>query len=191
MEACFYECEVNTAFYRKYTDDQYSFCCQGSNCNNGTYSATLNYTCTGNENQWQLHAMPIKASFADSWYRACAEDYFCGTGDYFDCANNYHSEQARLAALAAEREANLTAALANVQSDDLQNWVIPVAVVGAILILILCGFTILLICKEKSGEPVFKSLGDPVAKTNSVNSNVSKTSASLGRPGHPGGVKAV
>ena len=192
MEACFYECEVNTGFYRKYTDDQYNFCCPGSNCNTGTYNATLNYTCTGNENQWQLHAMPIKASFADSWYRACAEDYFCGTGDYFSCATDYHSEQTRLAALAAERVANMTSALAGLAYiQSLQDWVIPVAVVGAILLLVLCGFTIFLICKEKSGEPVFKSLGDPVDKTNSVNSTVSKTSASLGRPGHPGGLKAV
>ena len=158
MESCFYECEVNTGFYRKYTDDQYNFCCQGWNCNTGTYNATLNYTCTGNENQWQLHAMPIKASFADSWYRACAQDYFCGDGDYFSCATDYHSEQARLAALAAERVANMTSALAGLAYiQSLQDWVIPVAVIGAILLLVLCGFTIFLICKEKSGEPVFKS----------------------------------
>ena len=40
------------------------------------------------ENAWQLYKMPIKASFAESWYRACANDLFCGDGDFFDCAGD-------------------------------------------------------------------------------------------------------
>ena len=37
----------------------------------------------------QMFEMPIKASYADAWYRACANDMFCGGCDYFACAYDY------------------------------------------------------------------------------------------------------
>lgn len=50
--------------------------------------------------RWQMYKMPIKASFADAWYRACANDLFCGTGDYFSCAGDYHAQIEQEAAIA-------------------------------------------------------------------------------------------
>ena len=53
--------------------------------------------------------MPIKASFADAWHRACANDLFCGgnDGNYFSCAEDYH---AQIAAEADAEAARLAAA---------------------------------------------------------------------------------
>lgn len=56
------------------------------------------------ENKWELYRMPIKASFADAWHRACANDLFCGgnDGNYFSCAEDYHQQIAAEETLAAE-----------------------------------------------------------------------------------------
>jgi folate receptor len=100
MEACFYECEPSNGLYRKYSDAQF-FACNptGANFPNGTFvtvpiNATHNstYMCDGGENQWQMWKMPIKASVCDSWFRACQEDFFCGGGNYFTCANDFHAD---------------------------------------------------------------------------------------------------
>ena len=84
-EACMYECEVNTGLYRKYTDAQHAACSADGVAVGAavTLSDGTAYTCTvhwgGNhENRWQLHEMPIKASYADAWYRACVDDLFPG-----------------------------------------------------------------------------------------------------------------
>ena len=85
-EACLYQCDVNVALYRKYTDAQH-FACSHEGVGDGqavTLSDGTAYTCIvskwgGNdENKWQINAMPIKASYADAWYRACAGDYITG-----------------------------------------------------------------------------------------------------------------
>ena len=64
-EACFYECEVNTGLYRKYTDAQHAACSADGVAVGAT--VTLDdgsaYNCTvgwgGNdENQWQVHVQP-------------------------------------------------------------------------------------------------------------------------------------
>ena len=34
--------------------------------------------------------MPIKASYADAFYRACANDQFCDSGSFWDCKGLYH-----------------------------------------------------------------------------------------------------
>jgi len=110
QEACFYECEVNAGLFRKFSDEQHDACsavgvAQGATV---TLASGSNYTCVpdtwgpGNaENKWQMYKMPIKASFADAWYRACANDLSCGTGDYFSCAGDYHAQLENEAAIEA------------------------------------------------------------------------------------------
>lgn len=44
-------------------------------------------------NQWQMYKMPIKASFCDAFYTACAHDYFCGTGDFWSCSADYRANE--------------------------------------------------------------------------------------------------
>ena len=96
-ESCMYECDVNAGLYRKYTDAQHAACSADGVAIGAavTLSDGTAYTCTVNawggndENRWQLHEMPIKASYADAWYRACANDFFSGGEDcgfgFFSC----------------------------------------------------------------------------------------------------------
>lgn len=116
MEACLYECEPSAGLFRKFNDSQ---------------------TEHPDFNEWQLHKMPIKKSFCDAWYTACANDYFCGSGDYFECAAYYDESKAN----AATTEQN-------------QGLVIGLSVVGAVAALGLI-FSFYLVCREKQGKPVF------------------------------------
>eukprot|EP01026_Neomeris_dumetosa_P048142 TRINITY_DN4155_c0_g1_i3.p2 TRINITY_DN4155_c0_g1~~TRINITY_DN4155_c0_g1_i3.p2 ORF type:complete len:491 (-),score=55.63 TRINITY_DN4155_c0_g1_i3:214-1686(-) len=58
-ELCFYECDVNAGKYRKHPQ------CE--------------------ENTWQMEGMPIKASYCNAWFQACAEDYVCACRPEDDC----------------------------------------------------------------------------------------------------------
>lgn len=86
MESCFYECDPNVGIYRKHkntADDPDPFggeqpLFDGTDATNG----------------WGVHQMPIKASFFDAWYQACKDDYFCGDGSYWDCANQWEAGDA-------------------------------------------------------------------------------------------------
>jgi hypothetical protein len=65
MEACFYECDHNIGKYRKYP------------------------TCVdalGEQNAWEIAAMPLSSTQADAWFNACQNDLFCtgASGSYFD-----------------------------------------------------------------------------------------------------------
>jgi len=107
-EACLYECDVNAGLWRKFSDEQHSLCEAAAQGATVTLASGAEYTCSpdpwgaGNaENKWQLEDMPIRASYADSWFRACANDLFCGSGDYFECAGEYHTYLAEQEAAAA------------------------------------------------------------------------------------------
>jgi len=174
MEGCFYECEVNAGLYRKFTDEQHQYCSEAAE---GAYIPEINYTCQvsawgGNaENRWQLDGMPIRRSMADSWYRACKNDLFCGTGDYFACAGDYHAQLAAEAANTtywAARFANESAAkLAAAQREAEENAnklpqfgvVIIIVAVSMVLLLVLC--TVSMAHSEKAGRPVFKPAAAP------------------------------
>eukprot|EP01026_Neomeris_dumetosa_P048147 TRINITY_DN4155_c0_g2_i1.p1 TRINITY_DN4155_c0_g2~~TRINITY_DN4155_c0_g2_i1.p1 ORF type:complete len:499 (-),score=60.13 TRINITY_DN4155_c0_g2_i1:133-1629(-) len=58
-ELCFYECDVNAGKYRKHPD------CE--------------------DNSWQMEGMPIKASYCDEWFQACADDFVCACRPEDDC----------------------------------------------------------------------------------------------------------
>lgn len=97
MEACFYECEPNAGLFRKHKDSAVDPDPFG-----GSQPLHDDPECV-TTNAWQMHQMPIKASFCDAWYNACKEDYFCGAndGDYFQCAKQWEpfdiiAEQNRL-----------------------------------------------------------------------------------------------
>jgi len=180
-EACMYECEVNTGLYRKYTDAQHAACSADGVADGAavTLSDGTAYTCTvgawgGNdENRWQLLNMPIKASYADAWFRACANDLFPGgegcDGDMFACAGTYHAQLAADTALAAELAANETAAAAfdlaaekklleDEKNKGLEVWAIALIIILSLLGLICCIGVVLLIMKEKQGKPLFVTM---------------------------------
>ena len=56
-----------------------------------SYSENYNATADCSHNSWELFQMPIKASYCDAWYEACADDFFCASegGDFFSCAAEY------------------------------------------------------------------------------------------------------
>jgi folate receptor len=180
-EACMYECEVNTGLYRAYTDAQHAACSADGVAEGATVTLSDNttYTCIvgawgGNdENRWQLRGMPIKASYADAWYRACANDLFPGgegcDGDMFACAGTYHAQLAAEAVLAAELAANKTrddAALEAQMAADLQAekdkgleaWAIALIVILSLLGLACCIGVVMLVMKEKQGKPMFVNM---------------------------------
>mmetsp|Transcript_46846 Transcript_46846/g.85830 ORF Transcript_46846/g.85830 Transcript_46846/m.85830 type:complete len:293 (-) Transcript_46846:30-908(-) len=121
QEACFYECEPNVGYYKKYPDgmDEGGF-----------------------ENHWQMHNMPIKASYCDSWYAACADDLFCGTGDFFQCAREYQ----------ALDEAP--------EDSSMAGGVIAIIVAGAVLLAVSCAILAFFILRERAGRPVFTPLNE-------------------------------
>lgn len=81
MEGCFYECEPNAGIYRKHKAD-------ATHPDPFNGEQPLHMGGSEETNTWQLHAMPIKASFCNSWYQACRNDMFCAAsgGDFFSCA---------------------------------------------------------------------------------------------------------
>uniref|UniRef100_A0A7S0I134 Folate receptor-like domain-containing protein n=1 Tax=Phaeocystis antarctica TaxID=33657 RepID=A0A7S0I134_9EUKA len=107
-EACMYECEVSMGHYRRFTDEQHTLCANVSGLSPAggpaaapgasvTLADGSAYTCVKDpwapknaENKWEIHQMPIKASYADAFYRACANDQFCDSGSFWDCKGLYH-----------------------------------------------------------------------------------------------------
>eukprot|EP00729_Bicosta_minor_P003432 gene3432-3063_t len=95
-EACFYECEPAAGHYRRYPAtpsatvvDEHVRPEFESQCD--SYSENYNATADCSHNSWELFQMPIKASYCDAWYEACADDFFCASegGDFFSCAAEY------------------------------------------------------------------------------------------------------
>merc|ERR1712048_1392898 len=88
QEACFYECDRNAGLYRKWNATEYDPKCDA---NAPEYDEAFATSTSCNHNKWQMHKMPIKASYCDAWLTACSKDKFCATddGDYFTCAKHY------------------------------------------------------------------------------------------------------
>jgi len=134
QEACFYECEPNVSYFRKYND--------------------TNHT---DYNEWQLGNMPIKKSYCDAWYTACYNDYFCGKGNFFECKAHYWANEADRANEAARvneaARANEAALLAGTENSA-TTYVVSLSIVGALLV-VGAGFALFLVYREKKGTPVF------------------------------------
>jgi len=150
QEQCFYECDPNAGLYRKF---------RPSTLPGQGLAGTKDYNASDDShNEWQIHAMPIKASYCDAWFTACRRDKFCASagGSYFSCGAVYeaHDQVAELqAALVKAKEAK--------DEDDETDVGIIVALVGAgVAICVLLAFGCCLVMKEKAGKPVFGTLLD-------------------------------
>jgi folate receptor len=146
QEACFYECDPNAGLYRKFPKAIY-------NASNEDH------------NEWQMHKMPIKASYCDAWFTACRKDKFCASdgGSYFSCAAEYEKVDAQMVALQTQL------AEANSKTDTMQTEYIVAFIAGGVLIFGLCITGCIIIKKEKAGKPLFGKLLDvspgPAAQT--------------------------
>jgi len=121
-EACMYECEASISAFRKYSDEEKALCkadgvAVGATVTKPSDGST--YTCVADawkpknsENSWEIHQMPIKASYADAFYRACANDQFCDSGSFWACEGLYHQHLNTEAELAANKTRDDAAAAA-------------------------------------------------------------------------------
>jgi len=164
-EACMYECDANMGVFRKYTDEEKALCTADGVAANATVTKAdgSTYTCVGAENAWEIHQMPIKASYADAFYRACANDYFCDSGSFWDCHAEYHAHLAELAANKTKAEEKLKLELeAEKKNKDkgLPAWAIALIVVLSLLGLLCCTLFLVLVVKEKQGKPMFVTMAD-------------------------------
>lgn len=155
QEACFYECDANVGFYRKYDADHYDPRCDAQS---GNYSPMYAASRLCSHNTWELHQMPIKASYCDAWYAACRADHFCAgrNGDFFSCAGvAKNMDEVRLINEtwgALSRGITSTGEYAH---DTLQQlWHTAVLITGSVAVLTCC-FGIFLIRRECEGRPVF------------------------------------
>jgi folate receptor len=134
MEACLYECEPNAGLFRKFNDSQ---------------------TEHPEYNEWQIHKMPIKKSFCDSFYTACYDDYFCGKGNFWECEAHYKTNLAEEALKETEDR--------KAKDDKNKALTIGLSVAGGLAVVsVIASFY--LVWNEKSGNPVFK----PVETTATV-----------------------
>lgn len=172
-EACFYECDVNMGLFRRFTDDQHTACTAEGVAVGATVLLAdgTDYTCVEEwganaENKWEIHQMPIKASYADAFFRACANDYFCDAGGFWDCHANYWEHEAwKAEVLANETAANKTKAdeeadrlakeLEAEKDKGLPVWAIILIILFGMLGVICCFGTLCLVTKEKQGKPLF------------------------------------
>jgi len=163
QEACFYECEVHAGNYRRYSDATVAVCKNltsdhpqwESNGCAGPAGALNNFF---GPNAWQLYKMPIKASYCDAWYLACSNDYFCGSGDFFECAVDYFAEEARNKTLNEELARNRTRDAAKGGGDDVEAWAIALIAILGGFILVACAGIYFMVMREKRGKPIFQAM---------------------------------
>ena len=151
-EACLYECDANLGAFRKYSDEEKALCTADGVAVGATVTKAdgSSYTCVKKgdsenaENAWEIHQMPIKASYADAFYRACANDYFCDSGSFWTCHAEYHAH------LKSEAE----------KDEGLPAWAIALIVVLSAAGLLCCILFVVLVVKEKQGKPMFLTMPD-------------------------------
>jgi len=141
QEACFYECEPNAGYFKKYADGG-----------------------PDGDNHWQMWKMPIKASYCDAWWTACADDLFCGAGDYFACAREY--------VVQASQAVNTGSS-----DDGISGGVIAVIVAGGVLLLVACGMLGFFIVRERAGRPIFAPLMEKQASPGSGGQSIGNSAA--------------
>eukprot|EP00288_Rhodomonas_lens_P016791 CAMPEP_0177705446 /NCGR_PEP_ID=MMETSP0484_2-20121128/8712_1 /TAXON_ID=354590 /ORGANISM="Rhodomonas lens, Strain RHODO" /LENGTH=311 /DNA_ID=CAMNT_0019216873 /DNA_START=296 /DNA_END=1231 /DNA_ORIENTATION=+ len=131
QEACFYECEPTAGLYRKYQKHEFD-------PNNPDH------------NEWQMYGMPIKASYWDAWFAACANEKFCAHdgGDFFSCAAKYELADA-----------------ADGGSSKLGAGAIAGIAVACVFGVAASAFALFMYRRERAGEPVFQPLNRDQART--------------------------
>jgi len=147
-EQCFYMCDANLGLYRKFHGSALPL-----------RPGTQPYNASDeNHNQWQIHAMPIKASYCDAWWQACRKDKF-----YADDGGSYFSAGAvwekfdEVAELQAELE---KAKKAQEEDDEMDVGIIGAFVGAGVVICGLLAFGCCLVKREKAGKPMFGTLLD-------------------------------
>mmetsp|Transcript_16848 Transcript_16848/g.46071 ORF Transcript_16848/g.46071 Transcript_16848/m.46071 type:complete len:336 (+) Transcript_16848:204-1211(+) len=172
QEACFYECDPNAGLFRKWNATEYDARCDRYAQEYDEAFAAANKC---DHNAWQMHKMPIKASYCDAWFTACAANLFCSAddGDYFTCAAHYEAfdvaaeleqkqkelqqKQAALERLEAEKnELN--------KSDGMDPGILVLIIVLSFVAVLAVGGGACLIMREKSGKPVFAKQVDESAR---------------------------
>ncbi|CAJ1381079.1 unnamed protein product [Effrenium voratum] len=158
QEACFYECDPNVGLYRKYHRGIYDPRCDAKS---KAYSPMYAASRLCSHNTWELHQMPIKASYCDSWYAACHTDYFCAgdSGDFFSCAGaaTVIDEEARIMNKtwgAMSRGINRAEAFAQ---QELQGMLKALIAISTTLAALAIAFGCYLVRRERQGTPVFAS----------------------------------
>merc|ERR1711862_197773 len=88
-------------------------------------------------NEWQMHGMPIKASYCDAWFTACRKDKFCASagGSFFSCAAVYKKIDQ-----VAELQEKLKRAEAKVDSDGMDTGIVIGFISAGIVIFALLVF---------------------------------------------------
>lgn len=137
-EACFYECEPAVGLFRKYPSGAVLHDRDGHEVHDprcDTYSDTFNQTfadanCNmgyNGHNSWEIHKMPIKASYCDAFYDACKADLFCGHGNFFDCAkvNPNADEAAKTTMENREKYLQEEAAAARLRDNPVETITVP------------------------------------------------------------------
>eukprot|EP00928_Gymnodinium_smaydae_P011204 TRINITY_DN14162_c0_g1_i2.p1 TRINITY_DN14162_c0_g1~~TRINITY_DN14162_c0_g1_i2.p1 ORF type:complete len:324 (+),score=63.23 TRINITY_DN14162_c0_g1_i2:140-1111(+) len=150
QESCFYECDPNAGYYRKHAPGTYDARCDKyAPGYNSTYSKENN--CVHNE--WEMHGMPIKASYWDAMFDACRNDLFCGDGNFFSCAAKYEAVD-----LKAEKD-RLEAELADAKEQaGLSIGIIILIVAISVALLCACAFMYFMVSRERRGKPIFGRL---------------------------------
>eukprot|EP00930_Biecheleria_cincta_P083418 TRINITY_DN7299_c0_g1_i1.p1 TRINITY_DN7299_c0_g1~~TRINITY_DN7299_c0_g1_i1.p1 ORF type:complete len:332 (-),score=57.04 TRINITY_DN7299_c0_g1_i1:178-1173(-) len=163
QEACFYECDPNAGLYRKFNSSVYDPRCDEYATG---YDAAYAKANACSHNAWQMHHMPIKASYCDSWYDACRKDKFCASdgGDFFSCAAEY--KEADLAAAELSKQKAAATALED-ENTELQSQIkalsteaiVGIVVPSTVAVVGVC-FSYFLIRQERMGKPMFGRLMD-------------------------------
>lgn len=161
QEACFYECDPNAGLYRKYNESAYDPRCDAENkAYQPIYAASL--LCS--HNQWELHQLPVRASYCDAWFAACHKEHFCAdaSGDFFSCEGVFKAVD-----MEAQIVNNTWGALSRgighakeVAAETLLGMMrIALAAVSAVAVST-CAFGCFLIHRERQGKPVFEASGN-------------------------------
>jgi len=160
QEACFYECDPNAGLYRKFAPS-----------GTGTTGSTTYDENNEDHNKWQMHGMPIKASYCDAWFAACRKDLFCASsgGSYFSCAAEYVKVDQNAAILAQLKAAEDKAA----EDEGFDEKLIIIIITAGVVIFALCTCGCVVIMKERAGKPLFGKLLDaqPAAQGGQVYGN--------------------
>jgi folate receptor len=146
-EACFYECDVNIGHFRTFSDAEVANCADD--------------WCAGNT--WSVTGIPVKASYCESFYDACRNDYFHDSGDYWDAYTAY--EKAWNASLQEAKKDARSTTTATTAKTKLAPWALPVILIAVFVAIVGCGGAVYMMTQEQRGKPVFQPLSDitPVA----------------------------
>lgn len=173
QEACFYECDPVIGHYRRYPNHANINATAITGHSRPTYqpkcdSYSSSYdpsSCAMEHNTWEILRMPIKASYCNDWFAACANDLFCASnnGNFFECAAEYvecdEAEELR------QRLENLTADLNSTtrtdavgDDDEISTGLLVGLLVAAVALVIVVVALAYMISRERGGAPIFTPL---------------------------------